>query len=212
MSQLQLLETMRMENGELPLLSYHLTRMHTARKRVWRHKHPLQSVDKMIKSAFEKACLKQNGLATAPIVRCRVLYQREIEQIEFAPYTIKTIDSVALIEDDKLKYELKFADRTALDALKERTKADEAIIVQKGLLTDTTYTNIALWNGLKWLTPATPLLLGTRRAFLLDREIIKPRDITKNDIHNFSKIKFFNAMIPWEEAVAYDLEKILIKT
>ena len=104
MSQLQLLETMRMENGELPLLSYHLTRMHTARKRVWRHKHPLQSVDKMIKTAFEKACLKQNNLTSTPIVRCRVLYQREIERIEFLPYSIKTIDSVVLIEDDKLKY------------------------------------------------------------------------------------------------------------
>jgi 4-amino-4-deoxychorismate lyase len=200
-----------MEKGELPLLSYHLTRMHTARKRVWRHKHPLQSVDKMIKAAFEKACLKQNGLSTAPIVRCNVLYQREIEQIEFYPYSIKSIDSCALIEDDKLKYDLKFADRNALDALKARTKADEVIIVQKGLLTDTIYGNIALWNGLKWLTPATPLLLGTRRAFLLDREIIKPRDILKHEIQNFSKIKFFNAMITWEEAMEYDLAKILIK-
>jgi 4-amino-4-deoxychorismate lyase len=211
MSQLQLLETIRMEKGELPLLSYHLTRMHTARKRVWRHKHPLQSVDKMIKAAFEKACLKQNGLSTAPIVRCNVLYQREIEQIEFYPYSIKSIDSCALIEDDKLKYDLKFADRSALDALKARTKADEVIIVQKGLLTDTIYGNIALWNGLKWLTPATPLLLGTRRAFLLDREIIKPRDILKHEIQNFSKIKFFNAMITWEEAMEYNLAKILIK-
>jgi 4-amino-4-deoxychorismate lyase len=95
--------------------------------------------------------------------------------------------------------------------LQERTKADEAIIVQKGLLTDTTYTNIALWNGLKWLTPATPLLLGTRRAFLLDREIIKPRDILKGDILKFSKIKFINAMMTWDESEAYDLEKILVK-
>jgi 4-amino-4-deoxychorismate lyase len=211
MSQLQLLETIRMENGELPLLTYHLTRMHTARKRVWRHKHPLQGVDKTIKLAFEKACLKQARLATAPIVKCRVLYQREIEQIEFMPYEIKSIDSVKIIEDNYLKYDLKFADRTALEALKTRAQTDEVLIVQKGLLTDTTYTNVALWNGLKWLTPATPLLLGTRRAFLLDREIIKPRDILKNEIQNFSKIKFFNAMVTWEEAVAYDLEKILVK-
>lgn len=38
-----------------------------------------------------------------------------------------------------------------------------------------------------WLTPKHPLLLGTKRAYLLDKGIIKEADITVDDLMKAKK-------------------------
>lgn len=50
-----------------------------------------------------------------------------------------------------------------------------------------------------WLTPKHPLLLGTKRAYLLDKDIIKEADITVDDLMKAKKIRLFNAMIEFGE-------------
>lgn len=50
-----------------------------------------------------------------------------------------------------------------------------------------------------WLTPKHPLLLSTKRAYLLDKGIIKEADITVDDLMKAKKIRLFNAMIEFGE-------------
>ena len=81
----------------------------------------------------------------------------------------------------------------------QKGDSDEIIIVKHGLLTDTSFTNLAIYDGDRWITPKRPLLLGTKRAALLDKGIIQEADITLNDLQNAVKVSLFNAMIEFGE-------------
>ncbi|WP_333578016.1 aminotransferase class IV, partial [Leyella stercorea] len=67
--------------------------------------------------------------------------------------------------------------------------------VKNGLLTDTSFTNVAVFDGERWLTPKYPLLLGTKRASLLERQVIKEADISVETLMNAQKVSLINAMI-----------------
>jgi 4-amino-4-deoxychorismate lyase len=62
------------------------------------------------------------------------------------------------------------------------------------LLTDSTYYNVALYNGKDWLTPKSPLLHGTARARLLKKGILKEADIKLKELQSFQKVCLFNAL------------------
>ena len=49
--------------------------------------------------------------------------------------------------------------------------------VKNGRLTDTSYSNIALFDGNRWVTPAHPLLKGTMRQSLIDKGLLKEKGI-----------------------------------
>ena len=63
------------------------------------------------------------------------------------------------------------------------------------LLTDTSFTNVAVFDGERWLTPKHPLLLGTKRASLLERQVIKEADISVETLMKAQKVSLINAMI-----------------
>ena len=71
------------------------------------------------------------------------------------------------------------------------------IIVRRGLLTDTSIANIALFDGKDWFTPKLPLLRGTCRTALIDNGIIKEKDIRPEELSSYSFVRLFNAMIKW---------------
>ena len=135
--------------------------------------------------------------------RCRVTYSGQVAGVEYFPYHIRPIRRLRMVEADGVDYHYKYADRTVLDKLLElRGEADDVLIVQNGLLTDTTFTNIALWDGAKWFTPARPLLEGTKRKLLLDQGLLIPEDIPAHGVVGcYQSICLFNAMIDFGEVV-----------
>lgn len=77
------------------------------------------------------------------------------------PYVMRTIRSLQVVEDDAIDYSFKRCDRTSLSALVARKgECDEIIIVKNGLLTDTSYTNLALFDGHDGSRPANPCWLA----------------------------------------------------
>lgn len=64
----------------------------------------------------------------------------------------------------------------------QKGDCDEIIIIKNGLVTGTSFTNIAIYKDGKWITPKHPLLLGTKRAALLEKGIIQEADITVDDL------------------------------
>lgn len=78
----------------------------------------------------------------------------------------------------------------------QRGEADEVVIVKNGLLTDTSYSNIALFNGSHWVTPRQPLLRGTMRQSLLDDGVLAEQDIKAEDWNSFRQVSLINAMMP----------------
>ena len=85
---------------------------------------------------------------------------------------------------------------------------DEVLIVSRGVLTDTSIANIALWNGKEWHNPAKPLLEGTCRRTLLNAGVVKETNIPVTSLKEYRYIRLFNAMIPFGE-IELPVERIL---
>ena len=97
--------------------------------------------------------------------------------------------------DNGIDYEDKTTERSALEALyAQRGDADDVLIVQNGLITDTTVANVACLIGGCWLTPARPLLEGTARARLLAEGKLREADITLTMAMAAEKIAVMNAL------------------
>jgi len=178
-----LLETIRVEGGTVHNLPYHQKRMDRSREHLF---HTFSTID-----------LTEH--LTPPdsygIFRCRVLYGQDIERIEYLPYTPKPIRTLKIVSSS-IEYHYKYADREVLDdLLRSNPFADEVMIEQGGLITDTTIANLAFFKKGQWYTPRTPLLEGTMRAKFLDNGLLIPRDIKKEEVADFTHVALINAMI-----------------
>lgn len=177
-----LLETIRIEKGEALHLSYHNQRFNKTRKKLFN-----------IHNSFDLATMiKPPNQET---YRCRILYNREIQKIEYLPYQQKLIQKIALVSSD-LTYPFKYADRTALNELLAASpECDDILIIRKGFLTDTTIANIAFLQEGRWITPEYPLLEGTARRRLIDEGFLTPKAIRAEEINHFDGFALMNAML-----------------
>lgn len=194
-----LLETIRLENGCLPHLAYHQKRLTESRAFHFGELPPLD-LDKLLRIPDDA----KNGL-----FKVRVVYGKEVEKIEILPYTIRPVRSLQLMPAGDLFYRFKYADRQALLSLfQQRDFGDDVLLIRDDLLTDTSYANVALFDGTKWWTPARPLLSGTARARYLDAGLLHPADIHYRDLKKFRQLKLINAMMEWEEGPLIDVDMI----
>jgi 4-amino-4-deoxychorismate lyase len=189
------LETICVKNGIFQHLAYHQARM-------------IRSVgrqDFIAFDVFQEVLQKEMLNAISKIkglVKCRVLYApTHIEKIEFLPYLPSPPKTLQLIEVPHLAYPHKYADRKNIEALQtQKGEADDVLTTQQGFITDTSYCNIAFFDGKTWFTPQKPLLEGTTRARLLVEGILQTASIHTEDLPRFSHLRLFNAMLAFEEA------------
>ncbi len=123
----------------------------------------------------------------------------------------RTIRKFILIESD-IEYPFKFADRKELEKLKARVNRDEEIIiVKKGLITDTSFSNLCFFDPdeKKWFTPATPLLEGTKMNDYERRGILFRRSISVDDLPLYRYFCPVNAMLDLSMENAYTLNNII---
>jgi 4-amino-4-deoxychorismate lyase len=129
------------------------------------------------------------------IYKCRLVYDSEIRKIEFTPYIPRKIQTLRLVKTEMDSTPYKKEDRSLLNAAYAlRGDCDEIIMTKNGLVTDTSYTNIALFDGKHWVTPRIPLIYGVNRTELLNKEILTEKDITPDELVNFNRVSLFNAM------------------
>lgn len=195
MCQLHLFETLCLQNGELLRLPSHEKRRLDACRHFWpgRPVTPLRD----ILAAHGIHEHGNAGVLSAGTFKVHIDYSREDSSVTVTPYTPKHVESLRLVTADDIDYAYKYADRTPLAAcLSRRGSCDDVIIVRNGLLTDTSYSNIALFDGTSWLTPRHPLLMGTMRAALLDSGLLHEADIRPADLPSFTTVSLINAMLP----------------
>ncbi len=194
-----LLETIRINKGKPENLKFHEERI-TSSQLVLEGLRLLPPLEEII----EDSPAPPKG-----IFKARLVYNRDLYKIEFLRYKKVQITSLYVRKENSLYYPFKFADRSKLNKLKENLgPKTEALIVIGDRITDTTFTNVALWDGKKWLSPMYPLLKGTRRALLIQQGSIELQDIKLSQLMNFEKVKLFNAMIPWDEALEIPINQI----
>lgn len=195
------LETIRCANGVLENLGWHEARLNRTRRAIF------GATDEWDLGSRVPV---PSGLDSHRVYRCRLIYGQEIELVEFIPYEKRPVRALHLVPADHLDYAFKYADRAALDGLRAYLPADEEVLLLKaGLLTDTTYANVALFDGATWYTPAQPLLEGTQRARLLAEGVLIRERLVADDLRYFQKIRLFNAMLPWGEGPELPIESVV---
>ncbi|MEI6575689.1 MAG: aminotransferase class IV [Bacteroidota bacterium] len=187
----RLFESIRIENGIMQHRALHEMRMNDSRSLLFGKTKHLTLKDISIPHEF------LNG-----VFKCRVVYQDEIETVEFLPYEIRAISTVALVEANSILYNHKYLDRSQFDEIrKQRPECDELIIVKDGYLTDSTYSNIAFFDGVNWFTPSNPLLKGVRRQSLLNSKEITEMLIPSTGLNKYITLSFINAMMDLGDVV-----------
>jgi len=179
------LESIAIVEGQIQRLSWHQLRM----DRTLNAYHKGATLD--LNAAINEAASGYTGK-----VKCRVLYDERIDEVQFSPYVAREISTLRLVRNDTIDYAFKFADRTNIIRLMEqRANCDDILIVRKGLITDSSIANIVFRRGEQWFTPRQPLLKGTMREHLLDKRMLTEADIRPDDVKNYNGYKLINAMV-----------------
>ncbi len=188
---LQFVETLKIKDGKLLAVDCHQERM----ERTIRHFFPSQaaSVPLLERIVVADEC--------KGVCKARVIYGAHgVEKVGYAPYLMRKIGSLQVVVDDRITYDFKTTDRRCLNALlAKRGECDDIIIIKQGLVTDTSFTNLAVYDGRRWMTPRHPLLFGTKRAYLVEKGIVDETDLTLDDLIKSLKVSLFNAMIDFGE-------------
>jgi 4-amino-4-deoxychorismate lyase len=199
-----LFETVRCQNRQLFNLEYHNQRLNQSRF----------DLLKISQSIDLKDFITIPDWVDERLHRCRVSYAEEIQKVEFFEYKIKHPKRIGLIEAPQISYSYKYEDRSIFqELLNQNQKFDDVIILQNGYLTDSTYANLAFFDGDAWFTPKTYLLKGTKRNYLIDNQQLIEIEIQFSDLKKFQKIALFNAMRGLEMCYEFEVlgESILCK-
>ncbi len=144
--------------------------------------------------------LKNSELPSEGTFKIRISYDENETTTEIQPYTARKISTLKLVDINSLPSFFKSEMRDVIhEAVTRKEDCDDIIMVNNGLLTDTSYANIALFDGKGWCTPGKPFLYGSHRDFLLDNGEITEKDIPANEIFNYQKIRIFNGMVEFGE-------------
>ncbi len=193
------LETIRIENGIACHLEYHQ----------WRVESVFRSFN------AQKKCFALQEYIDPPeattLYRCRIIYTIEgIQNIEYIPYYKKIITSLHHIENPHCSYEYKYENREILmQMFAQKGLCDDILITRNGLITDTSIANVALFDGVEWWTPKTPLLAGTTRQRYINDGVLKTKDIPLESLHQYKKFALLNAMIDFDIIAQENLKDIV---
>ena len=192
-------ETLRIKDNVIDQFDDHIQRMQNTAGRLWNCQLDLTGLQEKIMSHC------QGGLQ-----KCNIHYNAHQFEISVSDYMPKNIHSFVLAFDDDIQYDLKYTDRESLHRpLKNKMPDVEVIFVKHSKLTDTSYSNIALWNGVEWHTPKSPLLKGTKRQQYIHQKRIVEKDILVTDLVHYQKIALINAMLDLNDLVR-DINRVHI--
>ena len=181
-----LFETIKVKNKNLQNIEYHNSRLNRSRKELF-------GADDFI---YLENIIKIPSSLSDDVYKCRVIYDKKIEKIEFEPYKPRIIHSLKLVECNDIEYGFKYHDRSMINELFEkRGDCDDILIIKNGWVTDTSFSNIIFLNGKQWVTPLHPLLCGTKRQKLLDEGKIISKKIKSEDISKYQGARLINSML-----------------
>jgi 4-amino-4-deoxychorismate lyase len=191
-------ETIKCEDGKLQLIDFHNERLMLTQSHFFGTKSSIN-----LQEIITIPCDLKTG-----IVKVRVEYSKFIENISFEQYQIKNHNKLKLIFSDHISYPYKYIDRQALNEfLIDNEEFDDVIFIKNKELTDTSYTNIALFKNNTWYTPETPLFSGVKRRLLIENQTLIPETIKLEDMSSFQKIAFINAMRDFEKIYTFVVDQ-----
>lgn len=181
----RLLESIYLKDGVFRNLDYHQARINKSTSALFDIK-PKWSIQNT---------MREHDYPKVGLFKMRVVYDRKPLNVEFVPYQAKKINSLKLIEST-IDYSHKYERRDELISLiNQRDNCDDIVIAKNGFVTDSSYSNLIFRKGNYWFTPTTCLLKGTMREYLLNTGLIKPMEISIDDLDKYESCKLINAML-----------------
>lgn len=195
----QFFESIQLNEGLIYNLNQHQERVNKTLKAFSMPENTIE-----LSQIIKTISLPQNGL-----YKLRVSYGLNGNlHYEFQPYLYKNILNFALVDIEGQEYDFKFSKRDWINEVLKQSGKDEVIMHDAGFVKDSSYANIVFFDGRQWYTPAEPLLEGTQRAKLLNEGIIQAKAIHIDELDSFHSFKLINAMLDWENAIAYSISLI----
>ena len=178
-------ESIQLNNGEFKRLELHQERIRKAMNDFYPGYKTIDLIESLNRTSFPS-----EGL-----FKCRVTYDSGIRNIEYNSYIRPEIHTLQLVVTKMESTPYKKENRSELNAaFAFRKNCDDIILVKNELLTDTSFTNIALFDGVNWCTPRAPLIYGVNRSQLVNQKILVEKDILSSELVNFKRVSLFNAM------------------
>jgi len=183
MNKPKFIESIRIEKGEFQNLHYHQERVdNTSKAFSFTRKFNLNSIS-------------LSHIKDDDIYKSRILYSEDEYSMDISKYIKRDISSLKLVCDNDIDYGFKYENRECLDQLfMKREGCSDILIIKNGLITDTSFSNIVLFDGLDYFTPKTYLLNGIMRQNLLERKIIIEKEIRVEDLKTYKTVFLINAL------------------
>lgn len=193
-----LFEAIKIKNKKIYNLELHNKRLNESRKALF-------NTDNYIDLTYYIDTVNLDN----DIYKCRIIYEKEIKKIEFINYYFRKINSLKIVFSNDIEYSYKYENKIIFEPLlKQKNNCDDILIIKNNKITDTSFSNVALFDGIKWMTPSTPLLKGTKREFYLQNGVLKEEEIYYSDLKKFKKLTLINCMIDLEDNVTVDIRNI----
>lgn len=196
---LELIETIRVQDGSISLLPLHLERMQTSLETLGLVDCPMMRLITSSRLSQELVNYVQSHstIFPSPTLKLRITYtHRGVQTCTLTAYNIRPVERLRLWHvSENFCYSLKRSDRANLDQAVQQA-GGEVILVRGGEITDTSYSNIVVRLGGELLTPERPLLRGVMREHLLRSGQIRTARLTPEDLKQATEIHLINAMMP----------------
>jgi 4-amino-4-deoxychorismate lyase len=187
------IESIRIENGEAPLLAWHQKRVNACMQTF----HPGAIPPDLKKVALQYRDVK--GLH-----KLRIVYDDKIRKITCHAYTPRRIKRFHIRKADELNYSWKFEDRSQIEAFsKTVSDSEDVILTRNGEIMDSSYANLVFERDNRLYTPIQPLLKGCRRSMLVAAGIITPVRIRADELHLYDGMYLINGMLKLESSSYY---------
>lgn len=188
----QFIESIKLLDGKFYRLELHQERINQIFNTFFQDKEKID-----LSKVFEKQCIPSTGL-----FKTRIVFDEEVRILEFIPYQLPKINSLKIVETDIETTFYKSADREKINhAFSKKEDCDDILFMKNKLITDTSYCNVAFFDGENWFTPKVPLIYGTQRKRLIENKLVVEKDILLSNMKNFQSISLFNAMIEFKDLI-----------
>lgn len=190
-------ETIKIKNGKIQHIAWHQKRIEETCEAFYSKKNRWN-----LSELIPPLPLESNE-----IYKFNFYYNASDFDTQLSIYKKKKIQNFIYLQTD-YKYPYKSCNRQFFNDL-SKTET-EYIFTQSGNITDTTYSNLAFFDGDKWWTPDSCLLNGTTRQRLIHENQLRVKSIKRKDLNEFKKFCLINAMLDLDE-LSFEINFILEK-
>ena len=212
MEDIKFIESLKLIDGELQNIELHQQRIDITSKAF--------GISKRL-DLRDLVLINENNKLTQ---KCRIVYSNNSYSVDISDYKPRKIESLKLVFDNDIDYSFKFEDRKRLEQLYNqrgecsdisgefsviRAECSDILIVKNGLITDTSYSNVVLFDGKDYFTPSSYLLNGTMRQYLLRKGAIKEKLIGVKDLKQYTNLFIINALNSIEDKILISIKNII---